>query len=91
MTSSESDSSVDGSSSSSLRSLQDDILFLSERLDERHKGFEDNSAGVESDETTDCEILCGPRLRKAVDYIKLNDVSTVVSAIVLVYFAVLAC
>lgn len=73
MSGSGSDSGVDTSSSSSLRSIEDDILFLSERLDKRHMGSEDNIAGVESDEATDCEVLSGPRQRKAVDYIKLHD------------------
>ncbi|KAL3534872.1 hypothetical protein ACH5RR_003333 [Cinchona calisaya] len=68
-----SDSCDDTSNSSSLRSIEDDVLLLSERRDKRHKGSEDNSAEIESDEATDYEILCGPRQRKAVDYIKLND------------------
>lgn len=75
--SSGSDSCVDTCSSSSLWSIEDDVRFLSGRPDKRYKASEDNTAGVESDEATDCEILCGPRQRKAVDYIKLNDVSTV--------------
>ncbi|CAI9099278.1 OLC1v1036066C1 [Oldenlandia corymbosa var. corymbosa] len=72
MTGNESDSSGSGSSSCSLRSLQDDILFLSEKLDNSIRGSEDKSTEIDSD-GTDCDILCGPRTRKAVDYIKLHD------------------
>ncbi|XP_027072537.1 pathogenesis-related homeodomain protein [Coffea arabica] len=73
MSGSGSDSSVDASSSNSLSSIEDDVLLLSERLDKRHMVSEGNIAGVESDEATDCEVLSGPRQRKAVDYIKLHD------------------
>lgn len=62
---SESDASGYEHSSSSLRSLEDDAAFLIQE-------YQDNSAAVESDEA-DCEVLYGPRHRKSVDYIKLND------------------
>lgn len=74
---SESDASGYDHGSSSLRSLEDDAAFLFEE-------YQNNSAAVDSD-GADCELLYGPRHRKSVDYIKLNDVSTQVFMHVVLY------
>ncbi|KAL6977859.1 hypothetical protein U1Q18_026642 [Sarracenia purpurea var. burkii] len=72
---SEADSSDDVSISSSLWSLEDEVLSESGRPSKSRRGgwnssFE-SAIGVDSDETTDYEILSGPRQRRAVDYKKL--------------------
>ncbi|XAR63743.1 hypothetical protein NMG60_11023789 [Bertholletia excelsa] len=60
---SEADDSDDASSSSGLRSLEDELVFESRRP----------VVYAVTDETSDCEILNGPRQRRAVDYKKLYD------------------
>lgn len=74
---SEADDLDDASSSSSLWSLEDEVFSESGRPSKKHKDGQnasfESSIGVDSDETTDCEVLSGPRLRKAVDYKKLYD------------------
>lgn len=74
----ESDDSDDASSSTSLGSLEDELFVFTGRPEESI-GFENNSADIiamlDSDQTTDFEVLNGPRHRTSVDYIKLNDVS----------------
>lgn len=66
------------SSSTSLGSLEDELFAFTGRP-EKSIGFENDSADfiamLDSDQTTDCEVLNGPRQRTSVDYIKLNDVS----------------
>ncbi|XP_059634589.1 pathogenesis-related homeodomain protein isoform X2 [Cornus florida] len=72
---SEGDVSDDASSSSSSWSLEDEVFSESGRSAKRSKGLQNSSAeliiGVDSDETTDCEITHGRRQRIAVDYKKL--------------------
>lgn len=62
----ESDASGYANSSSSFRSLDDDAYFL---LDKPENVVE----GIESNGTTDHEVLFQPRPRASVDYIRLND------------------
>ncbi|XP_019182380.1 PREDICTED: pathogenesis-related homeodomain protein isoform X2 [Ipomoea nil] len=72
----ESDDSDDASSSTSLGSLEDELFAFTGRP-EKSIGFENNSADIiamlDSDQTTDFDVLNGPRQRTSVDYIKLND------------------
>ncbi|PSR85206.1 Pathogenesis-related homeodomain protein, partial [Actinidia chinensis var. chinensis] len=78
---SEADDSDDASSSRNLWSLEDEVFSESGRSSKRSKGvwgwntsFESYIA-VDFDETTDNEILNGPRQRTAVDYKKLYAVN----------------
>ncbi|PSS01315.1 Pathogenesis-related homeodomain protein [Actinidia chinensis var. chinensis] len=72
---SEADASDDASSSSNLWSLEDEVFTESGRPSKRSKGEWNTSfesyIDVDSDKTTDNEILNGPRQRSAVDYKKL--------------------
>lgn len=74
---SESDGSDDASSSTSLSSLDDEALSEPETLVARNKNRIssniDSSVGVAMEDTSDCEVLSGPRQRRAVDYRKLYD------------------
>ena len=76
---SEADASDDASSSSNLWSLEDEVFTESGRPSKRSKGEWNTSfesyIDVDSDKTTDNEILNGPRQRSAVDYKKLYAVS----------------
>lgn len=79
MDGSESDASANEHSLSSLSSLEDDAFFFLERPEMIQEEDQDNSAGAESG-GADCEVLNGSRQRKCVDYIKLNDVSALISS-----------
>lgn len=76
----ESDSSSEASSGSMFGSLEDELLALTGKTEDGIGGKDNLSEQIGSDyeETTDFEVISGPRQRKAVDYIKLNDVSTLV-------------
>uniref|UniRef100_M1CSX0 Homeobox domain-containing protein n=1 Tax=Solanum tuberosum TaxID=4113 RepID=M1CSX0_SOLTU len=72
----ESGSSSEASSGSMLGSLEDELLALTGKLEDGSGGkdyLSEQIAGSDYEETTDFEVLSGPRQRKAVDYIKLND------------------
>ncbi|CAA2969142.1 pathogenesis-related homeodomain isoform X1 [Olea europaea subsp. europaea] len=74
MASSESDGSE--YSSSLLGSLEDEPYFLSVGNEERKKeclDFYSDLNGVDSDEITYGEAICGRRQRSTVDYLKLHD------------------
>lgn len=73
---SEADASVVASSSSSLGSLEDEVFSESVRPGKhgRNASFEP-SIGIDFANTTDYEILSGPRERQTVDYTKLYHVS----------------
>ncbi|CAI9760934.1 unnamed protein product [Fraxinus pennsylvanica] len=63
-------------SSSFLGSLEDEPLSLSVGNEQRRKEcqeFYSELNGVDSDEITDGEALCGRRQRSTVDYLKLHD------------------
>lgn len=65
-----------------LGSLEDELLALTGKPEDGSSGkdyLSEQIAGLDYEEMTDFEVLSGPRQRKAVDYIKLNDVSTLVS------------
>ncbi|KAJ8568139.1 hypothetical protein K7X08_020861 [Anisodus acutangulus] len=71
----ESDSSSEASSGSMLGSLEDELLALTGKPEDGSGGkdyLSEQIAGIDYEET-DFEVLPGPRQRKAVDYIKLND------------------
>ncbi|KAL3332004.1 hypothetical protein AABB24_032564 [Solanum stoloniferum] len=72
----ESGSSSEASSGSMLGSLEDELLALTGKLEDGSGGkdyLSEQIAGSDYEETTDFDVLSGPRQRKAVDYIKLND------------------
>lgn len=71
----ESDSSSEASSGSMFGSLEDELLALTGKTEDGIGGKDNLSEQIGSDyeETTDFEVISGPRQRKAVDYIKLND------------------
>ncbi|KAJ8562363.1 hypothetical protein K7X08_011654 [Anisodus acutangulus] len=71
----ESDSSSEASSGSMLGSLEDELLALTGKPGYGSGGkdyLSEQIAGIDYEET-DFKVLPGPRQRKAVDYIKLND------------------
>ncbi|XP_059287018.1 pathogenesis-related homeodomain protein isoform X3 [Lycium ferocissimum] len=71
----ESDSSGEASSGSIFGSLEDELLALTGKPEDGSSGkdyLSEQIARMDYEET-DFEVLSGPRLRKAVDYIKLND------------------
>ncbi|PIN16275.1 hypothetical protein CDL12_11078 [Handroanthus impetiginosus] len=73
---SRSDSNASDCSSSFLGSLEDEALLASGRFEERRNRSFDNSlelTGADSDEANSGEVVCRPRQRAAVDYIKLYD------------------
>ncbi|XP_009795782.1 pathogenesis-related homeodomain protein isoform X1 [Nicotiana tabacum] len=72
----ESGSSSEASSASMLGSLEDELLALTGKPEDGSSGkdyLSEQIAGLDYEEMTDFEVLSGPRQRKAVDYIKLND------------------
>lgn len=75
----ESDDSDEVSSSTSLWSLEDEVLSEPETLlasrskDKLNSYIDTNNIGIDTGDTADCEILSGPRQRRAVDYRKLYD------------------
>ncbi|CAN4084949.1 unnamed protein product [Withania somnifera] len=72
----ESGSSSEASSGSTLGSLEDELLALTGKSEDGSTGkdyMSEHIAGVVYEETTDFDVLSGPRQRRAVDYIKLND------------------
>lgn len=84
----ESGSSSEASSGSMLGSLEDELLALTGKPEDGSGGkdyLSEHIAVSDYEETTDFEVLSGPRQRKAVDYIKLNDVSTLISTSFLVF------
>lgn len=73
---SEADATDDASSSSSLWSLEDEVFSESGSPGKgRWNASFKASIGADCAETTDHEILSGPRERRAVDYTKLYHVS----------------
>jgi len=88
----ESGSSSEASGGSMLGSLEDELLALTGKLEDGSGGkdyLSEQIAGSDYEETTDCEVLSGPRQRKAVDYIKLNDVSMLMSISFLAFYHML--
>lgn len=78
----DSGSSSEGSSGSMLESLEDELLALTGKPEGGSSGKDYLSkqiAGLDYEETTDVDVLSAPRQRRAVDYIKLNDVSRLLS------------
>ncbi|XP_055822606.1 pathogenesis-related homeodomain protein isoform X2 [Solanum dulcamara] len=72
----DSGSSSEASSESMLGSLEDELLALTGKPEDGSSGkdyMSEQIAGSDYEETADVEVLSGPRQRKAVDYIKLND------------------
>lgn len=72
-TGSEDDASEAASSCSSLWSLECEVFAESGRLEETGCGHWNAEFGADSDETSDCEIICGRRQRRAVDYNQLYE------------------
>lgn len=82
---SRSESDASGYSSSFLGSLEDETGKIEERS---NRSFDKTLelTGVDSDEINNGEVVCRPRQRAAVDYIKLYDVSNQASFGTTIFF-----